>query len=203
MFYNPRSGDHGLRHDPFKAIVAPRPIGWISSVDAEGRPNLAPYSFFNAISSRPHIVMFASTGIKDSVKNIEATGEFVCNLAVWDLREQMNTTSAGFPHGQSEFEAAGLEAVPSKLVRPPRVAAAPAALECRFLKSDRIATLDGEWSGTVVVYGEVVGIHIDESVIVDGRFDVAAAKTIARCGYMDYAIADHIFELKRPAGASD
>lgn len=203
MFYIPREGDHGLRHDPFKAIVAPRPIGWISSIDPEGRPNLAPYSFFNAISSRPHIVMFASTGIKDSVTNIEATGEFVCNLAVWNLREPMNASSARFPYGQSEFEAAGLEAVPSKLVRPPRVAAAPAALECKYLKSDRIAALDGEWSGTVVVYGEVVGIHIDESVIVDGRFDIAAAKTIARCGYMDYAVADHIFELKRPAGASD
>ena len=200
MFYSPSAGDHGLAHDPFKAIVAPRPIGWISSVDAAGRPNLAPYSFFNAISARPHIVMFASTGRKDSVANIDATGEFVCNLATWDLREAVNATSATLPYGESEFAAAGLEIAPSRLVRPPRVKAALAALECRHLKSDDIADLTGKWSGTVVVYGEVVGIHIDESVIRGGRFDIAAARAIARCGYMDYASVDSVFQMRRPGG---
>ena len=200
MFYSPREGDHGLRHDPFKAIVAPRPIGWISSVDGDGRPNLAPYSFFNAISARPHIVMFASTGRKDSVRNISETGEFVCNLATWDLREAVNASSAVLPHGVSEFEATGLAMAPSRNVRPPRVAAALAALECRHLKSDDIAGLDGRWSGTVVVYGEVVGIHVDDSVIRDGRFDIAAARAIARCGYMDYSVVDSVFAMQRPPG---
>ena len=200
MFYEPGAGDHGLRFDPFKAIVAPRPIGWISSLDVEGRVNLAPYSFFNAISTRPHIVMFASTGRKHSVSNIEATGEFVCSLANWDLRDAMNATSAGLPAGTNEFEAAGLEPAPSRLVKPPRVARAAAALECRLLKSDAIAGLDGEPSGSIVVYGEVVGIHVDDRFIVGGLFDMAAARTIARCGYMDYAVVDSVFQLQRPPG---
>ena len=200
MFYEPRRGDHGLRFDPFKAIVAPRPIGWISSLDGEGRPNLAPYSFFNAISARPHIVMFASTGRKHSVSNIEATGEFVCSLATWDFREAVNATSAGIPAGRSEFDLAGLRTAPSRMVKPPRVADAAAALECRLLKSEAILALDGRPSGTIVVYGEVVGIHVDERFIVGGRFDIAAARTIARCGYMDYAVVDSVFQMQRPPG---
>src|SRR5688572_21119226 len=120
MFYVPAEGDHGLPHDPFKAIVAPRPIGWISSLDVEGRPNLAPYSFFNAIASNPHIIMFASTGRKHSLSNIEATGEFVCNLATWDFREAMNETSATLAEGDNEFDFAGLSPLPSRLVAPPR-----------------------------------------------------------------------------------
>lgn len=202
MFYAPRTGDHGLRFDPFKAIVAPRPIGWISSLDAQGRVNLAPYSFFNAISTRPHIVMFASVGRKHSVSNIEATGEFVCSLATWEFRDTMNATSAGLPAGESEFEAAGLAEAPSRLVKPPRVAGAAAALECRMLKSDAIDGLDGESSGAIVVYGEVVGIHVDDRYIVDGRFDMALARTIARCGYMDYAVVETVFQLGR-ASAGD
>jgi flavin reductase (DIM6/NTAB) family NADH-FMN oxidoreductase RutF len=201
MFYVPADGDHGLPHDPFKAIVAPRPIGWISSVDADGRPNLAPYSFFNAISAKPHIVMFSSTGRKDSLRNIEATGEFVCNLATWDLRDEMNLSSATLPSGESEFQFAGLTPVPSRLVRPPRVEGAAAAMECRLLKTDPIAGLDGKPSGSTVVYGEVVGIHVDERFIRDGQFDMAAARTIARCGYMDYAVVDSLFTMKRPAGS--
>ena len=200
MFHEPRLGDHGLRFDPFKAIVAPRPIGWISSLDPQGRPNLAPYSFFNAISQRPHLVMFASTGRKHSVANIEATGEFVCNLATWDLREAVNVSSAGLPAGDSEFEAAGLEGVPSRLVTPPRVAGAAAALECKLIKSEEIADLAGRPSGTYVVFGEVVGIHVDDRFIRNGRFDMAAARTIARCGYMDYAVVDALFQMQRPPG---
>ncbi len=200
MFYTPQLGDHGLRFDPFKAIVAPRPIGWISSLDAEGRPNLAPYSFFNAISSRPHIVMFGSDGRKHSIANIEATGEFVCSLATWELREAVNATSAPFPQGVSEFEAVGLEPAPSNLVKPPRVAKAPAALECRLIKTDAIPGLDGNPSGAIVAFGEVVGIHVDEAFIRDGRFDMTIARTIARCGYMDYAVVETLFQMQRPPG---
>jgi len=198
MHYTPAEKDHGLPHDPFKAIVAPRPIGWISSLDAEGRLNLAPYSFFNAISDHPHIVMFSSYGEKDSATNIEATGEFVCSLATWDLREAMNHTAAAYPHGVSEAEKAGLEMAQSRAVKPPRVAAAPTALECRLLKTDRIAGLDGAWSGNIVVYGEVVSIYVDDAFIRDGRFDLAAARPVARCGYLDYAVVTELFEMERP-----
>ncbi len=200
MFYVPADGDHGLPHDPFKAIVAPRPIGWISTIDAAGRVNLAPYSFFNAISSNPHIVMFSSTGRKHSVRNIEATGEFVCNLATWDFREQMNQTSATLAEGDNEFEFARLSTIPSRLVAPPRVEGTAASMECRLIKTDPIAGLDGKPSGSIVVYGEVVGIHIDENFIRDGVFDMAAARTIARCGYMDYAVVEELFRMPRPSG---
>ena len=120
MNYDAIKNKHGLRHDPFKAIVAPRPIGWISTLDAEGRANLAPYSFFNALGDNPHVVMFSSSGWKHSVANVEATGEFVCNLATWDLRELMNESSAPFPEGTSEFEATGLTPASSVAVKPPR-----------------------------------------------------------------------------------
>lgn len=202
MYYHPRERDHGLRFDPFKAIVAPRPIGWISSLDKEGRANLAPYSYFNAVSERPHIVMFSSAGRKDSVENIEATGEFVCSLTTWDLRQEVNLSSAVLPRGESEFESTGLKTAPSRLVKPPRVADAPAALECKLIKTDPLAGLDGEWSGSVIVYGEVVGIHIDDAFVRDGRFDMAKARTIARCGYMDYAVVESLFEMIRPGRES-
>jgi flavin reductase (DIM6/NTAB) family NADH-FMN oxidoreductase RutF len=200
LFYTPRLGDHGLRFDPFKAIVAPRPIGWISSLDAQGRVNLAPYSFFNAISTRPHIVMFGSEGRKHSIANIEATGEFVCSLATWELREAVNATSAPFAEGVSEFDAVGLEPAPSYVVKPPRVAKAVAALECRLIKTDAIPGLDGKPSGAIVAFGEVVGIHVDEACIRDGRFDMTAARSIARCGYMDYAVVESLFQMQRPPG---
>ena len=199
MFYDAIENKHGLPNDPFKAIVAPRPIGWISSLDAEGRVNLAPYSFFNAISARPHIVMFGSEGRKHSIANIEATREFVCSLATWELREAVNATSAPFAEGVSEFEAVGLEPAPSNLVKPPRVAKAVAALECRLIKTEPIAALDGR-PGPIVAFGEVVGIHIDEACIRDGRFDMTLARTIARCGYMDYAVVDSLFQMQRPPG---
>jgi flavin reductase (DIM6/NTAB) family NADH-FMN oxidoreductase RutF len=198
VFYETRSRDHGLAFDPFKAIVAPRPIGWISSLDAEGHANLAPYSFFNAISSRPDIVMFSSSGRKDSVSNIEATGEFVCNLATWELREAVNLSSATLPAGESEFAATGLRTATSRLVKPPRVADAPAALECKLLKSEELSDLEGRSAGHFVVFGEVVGVHIGDDFIRDGRFDMAKARTIARCGYMDYAAVESLFEMVRP-----
>lgn len=203
MHYTPAAGDHGLPFDPFKAIVAPRPIGWIASHDKSGRLNLAPYSFFNAVSTMPHIVMFSSEGIKDSVTNIEATGEFVCNLATFDLRLAMNETSAPLPHGDSEFDVAGLETAESLTVSVPRVAVAAAALECRLIKSDHINGLDGNWSGSVVVFGEVTSVYVADEAIRDGRFDMAGARTLARCGYRDYAVVDSLIEISRPAGTPE
>lgn len=199
MFYACDKRDRGLLpHDPFKAIVAPRPIGWISSISAKGEVNLAPYSFFNGVSSRPPMVMFASESRKDSVRNIEETGEFVCNLATWDLRDAMNATSAPLPPGVNEMERAGLAAAPSVLVKPPRVAAAPCALECKLVRIVPLEThkhqpLDGH-----VVFGEVVGVHVDDRYVVNGVLDTAALKPIARCGYDQYAVVEALFSMTRP-----
>lgn len=199
-FYEPRQG-HRLPHDPFKAIVAPRPVGWITTIDREGRVNLAPYSFFNAFHSKPPVVGFCSEGRKDSVTNAEATGEFVCNLATRPLAEAMNATSASLPSGQSEMEAAAIEAAPSRIVKPPRVAATPAALECKVTQIVRLEGLDGTLFDAWLVLGEVVGVHIDPAYLVDGRFDTAAARPIARCGYQgDYAEVTGLFEMLRPRG---
>jgi flavin reductase (DIM6/NTAB) family NADH-FMN oxidoreductase RutF len=197
-FYDPREG-HGLPHDPFKAIIAPRPIGWISTVDVGGRVNLAPYSFFNGFSSAPPIVGFSSEGRKDSLRNAEATGEFVCNLATHDLAQAMNRTSAPVAAGVDEMELAGLERAPSRHVRPPRVARSPAALECRVLQIVRLSDLGGRALDNYLVLGQVVGVHLDRAYIKDGRFDTAAARPIARCGYRgDYATVEAVFEMIRP-----
>ena len=197
-FYEPHLG-HGLPHDPFKAIVAPRPIGWISTVDGQGRVNLAPYSFFNAFNSNPPIVGFASEGRKDSLRNVEATGEFVCNLATRPLAEVMNRCSTPLPHGESEMDLAGIAPAPSRLVRPPRVADTPAALECRLLQVIQLHDLDGEALDTHLVLGQVVGVHIDRAYLVDGVFDLRAARPIGRCGYRgDYAEMGEMFEMFRP-----
>jgi len=200
MFYDTASNAHGLPHDPFKAIIAPRPIGWISSVDSNGAVNLAPYSFFNAFSSRPPIVGFASEGRKDSVAFIEETREFVCNLVTYDLRDAMNATSAPLPRGSSEFVHAGLEEAPSRLVKAPRVKASPVALECRLIQIIELTDSDGQAVNSFLVLGHVVGLHIDEAFIRDGRFDLVAAGTIARCGYSDYTKADDLFSITRPKG---
>jgi flavin reductase (DIM6/NTAB) family NADH-FMN oxidoreductase RutF len=199
MFYEPDKRDRRvLPHDPFKAIVAPRPIGWITSISLKGEVNLAPYSFFNGINSVPNLVMFASEGRKDSVSFIAETGEFVCNLATWDLREQMNATSAPLKRGVNEMERAGLEAAPSRLVKPPRVKASPCALECKLLKIVPIENLSGEAIDCHVVFGQVVGIHIEDRFIVDGRLDTAAMRPIARCGYDQYAVVRQVFSMTRP-----
>ncbi len=200
MFYDTKTNGHGLPHDPFKAIVAPRPIGWISSMGADGSVNLAPYSFFNAFSSRPPIVGFASEGPKDSVSFIAETREFVCNLVTFDLRDAMNATSAPLPRGTSEFVHAGLETAPSKMVKPPRVKASPVALECKLIEIKQLSDSDGNSVNSFLVLGHVVGIHIDEAFIKDGRFDILAAGTIARCGYTDYAVVDDVFSITRPQG---
>jgi len=198
MHYDPRVNDHGLPHDPFKTLVAPRPIGWISTLDAQGRPNLAPYSFFNAVCDHPHIVMFSSGGAKDSQTNAEATGEFVCNLATLSLRDAMNRTSAPLERGDSEFEFAGLEMAPALLVAPPRVKASPVAMECRLLQAVPLHGLDGRRGSYTMVLGEVVMIHIDESVLRDGIVDLELAQPIARCGYRDYAAVTELFQMCRP-----
>ncbi|MBI0434556.1 flavin reductase family protein [Roseomonas sp. KE0001] len=197
-FYDPRQG-HGLPHDPFKAILAPRPIGWISTVDAEGRVNLAPYSFFNGFHTNPPVVAFGSEGRKDSLRNVEATGEFVCNFASRALAGAMNETCAPLPPGENEMIRAGLEAAPSSQVAPPRVALAPAALECKLLQVLQLRDVEGRLLDGFMAIGQVVGVHIRREYLRDGRFDTAAAQPVARCGYRgDYAEVTHLFEMLRP-----
>ena len=195
MFYEVAAGDHGLPIDPFYACVVPRPIGWISTVSAEGVANLAPYSFYNAFASNPHYVAFGSSGRKHNLSNIEATKEFVVNLATYDLREAMNATSTR--RVGDEFEIAGLAKAPCRLVKPPRVAASPVALECRLFQIVALPDDHGNANDWLVI-GRVVGIHIDENFIRDGRLDTAAMKPIARLGYSEYATIDETWRMRRP-----
>ena len=206
MFYEPKKKNHGLPKNPFNSLVIPRPIGWISSVDEKGVQNLAPYSFFNAVSYSPPTVMFsggvgsASDGMKDSIRNIEATGEFVCNIATWDAREQMNKSSKNLPPEEDEISLSNLTAVSSSIVAAPRIKEAPVHLECRHLKSVDIPG----WTDADayrVIFGEVVGIHIIDDFITDeGLVDVAKMLVIGRLGYNDYVRVDgdSIFTMDRP-----
>jgi flavin reductase (DIM6/NTAB) family NADH-FMN oxidoreductase RutF len=203
VFYEPRSG-HGLPQNPFNGIVLPRPIGWISTLDEQGAVNLAPFSFFNAVAYVPPQVMFATTGPhaqdgahKDSMRNALATGEFVANLATWPLREAVNTTSTPAPHGVDELALAGLTPVPSRIVAPPRVAESPVHLECRVTTHVELPTPDPDDPNTVV-FGEVVGVHIADDVIVDGIVDVTRLDPIARLGYREYARVRDVFTMTRP-----
>ena len=197
-FYEPRLG-HGLPHDPFNAIVGPRPIGWISSQDREGRLNLAPYSFFNAFNYTPPLIGFSSNGAKDTLRNIEATGEFVWNLATRDLAEQMNLSSAPLPPGISEFERAGLATAPSTLIKVPRVAASPVAFECRRTQILRLQGADGTAVDSWLILGEVVGVHIDEALLINGIYDTAAARPVLRGGGAgDYFELGERFRMSRP-----
>lgn len=198
MFYETSANRHGLAHDPFKAIVSPRPIGWIGSLAKDGSHNLAPYSFFNAISDTPKLVMFSSSGHKDSVTNIGETGEFTANFVSRDLIDKMNMTSINAPRGESEFEIAGLTPVVGQLVAAPFVAEAYAALECKVTEMFQPKTLTGDLSENYMVIGQVVGIHIREEAIRDGRFDMAKVRPIGRMGYMDYCDAGDVFEMLRP-----
>jgi len=199
-YYEPRHG-HGLPHDPFNAIVGPRPIGWVSTQDAEGRRNLAPYSFFNAFNYTPPIVGFASIGWKDSVRNIEATGEFAWNLATRPLAEAMNASCAAVPPEVDEFELAGLEAAPSRLIAPPRVAASPVSFECRLTQLLQLQGADGAKVETWLVLGEVVAVHIARALLKDGIYDTAAARPILRGGgpadYFEIA-PEALFRMWRP-----
>jgi len=196
----------GLAFNPFKAIVAPRPIGWITTQDAHGAVNLAPFSFFNAVSSDPPMVFYGANGThdadggeKDSLRNVRETREFVCNLVTWDLRQQMNATATPAPHGISEMEVAGIAAVPSRLVKPPRVAASPAHLECKLHQLVELPADPSTGERNVMVIGTVVGVHLDDEFIVEGRFDTARARPVARLGYHDYAVVTEAFEMKRPS----
>jgi flavin reductase (DIM6/NTAB) family NADH-FMN oxidoreductase RutF len=197
-FYEPARG-HGLPHDPFKAIVAPRPIGWISTRSRAGQVNLAPYSFFNAFCSNPPIIGFSSESYKDSIRNAEETGEFVANLVSKQLAAAMNRTSAPVDPAVDEMQLAGLAAAPCRLVAAPRVADAPAALECRLLQVVRLRDLHGNELNTYLVLGQVVGVHIDPHYLRDGRFDLVAAQPVMRAGYRDdYVEVGAMFGMVRP-----
>jgi flavin reductase (DIM6/NTAB) family NADH-FMN oxidoreductase RutF len=205
MFYDTLENRHGLKHDPFKALMVPRPIGWISTRSADGVANLAPYSYFNAVGDRPHYLMFGSSGRKDSLSNIEATGQFTCNLVSYELREAMNMTSAPVAHGVDEFGIAGLTAAPGRLVKAPRVAESPAAFECRHHQTIPLPGAGRFEANAFLVIGLVVGIHIDERILKDGRVDVGAMRPVARLGYMDYAVVtpETMFSINRPDVAAD
>jgi len=197
MFYDARS-KAPLKHDPVKALVAPRPIGWISTLSGDGVANLAPYSFFNLIASGPSIVAFSSAGRKDSQTNAEQTGEFVCNIASFDQREAVNSSAATLPPEVDEFALTGLGTLPSELIKPPRVKGAPAHLECVYLQTVPLFSKDGVRNGFDLVLGEVVGVHIDDQFVKEGMVDTAAMRLIARLGYLDYSVTDSVFALKRP-----
>ncbi len=197
MFYT-ADEPHGLPFDPFKAIIAPRPIGWIGSCDTEGHINLAPYSFFNAVASRPNMIAFSSEGLKHSARNVRDTGEFTFSLATLPLAQKMNLSSANLEEGRNEFDFAGLTMAPSQLVKPPYVGESPAALECKVVNFIQLEDLEGRTMDKYLIIGQVVATHIGDEFIRDGRFDAVRAQTIARCGYNDYATVDEQWELVRP-----
>ena len=199
-FYEPSKG-HGLKHDPFNAIIAPRPIGWISSRDGKGHVNLAPYSFFNAFCYVPPIIGFSSTNWKDTVANMEQTREFVWNLTTMDLAKQMNATAAHVAPEVDEFKLAGLTAVPGKLVNVPRVGESPVAFECRVSDIVRLKSASGKQADAWLTLGEVVAVHIDKSLIKDGVYQTADAHPIVRAGRRgDYfeIRPEAMFEMVRP-----
>ena len=199
-FYEPRHG-HGLPHDPFNAIVGPRPIGWISSRSAAGALNLAPYSFFNAFNYTPPIVGFSSIGYKDSVRNIEETGEFAWNLTTRALAEAMNQSCASVPPEVNEFELAGLTPVPSRVIAVPRVRESPVSFECRRTQVLQLAGADGSKVDTWLVLGEVVAVHIAKAQLKDGIYDTAAAGHVLRGGGPgDYFSIgpEQLFRMRRP-----
>ena len=199
-FYEPRHG-HGLPHDPFNAIVGPRPIGWISSRGANGGVNLAPYSFFNAFNYTPPIVGFASIGTKDTLRNVQQTGEFVWNLVTQDLAQVMNQTCAAVPPEVNEFELAGLTPVASQLVNVPRVAESPVSFECRCTQIVQLQTASGEAVPTWLVLGEVVAVHIAKRLLKDGVYDTAHAGHVLRAGGpADYFTVgpEQLFHMHRP-----
>jgi flavin reductase (DIM6/NTAB) family NADH-FMN oxidoreductase RutF len=204
MYYETDRNDHGLRYNPVKACIVPRPIGWISTVSAAGVVNLAPFSFFNIVSNDPAYVLFSAgtherdKGKKDTVANVEATGEFVHNMATWAQRDAMNRTSLIVERGVDELAAAGLTPLPSRLVRPPRVAGSPVHFECRL---HDILKLPGRTPAEdySLVIGRVVAVHIDDAALTgDGRLDVLKVRPIARLGYRDYSSIDAIFEMEKP-----
>jgi flavin reductase (DIM6/NTAB) family NADH-FMN oxidoreductase RutF len=203
LYYETDRNDHGLRYNPLKACVVPRPIGWLTTIGAGGAVNLAPFSFFNVLSYDPPFVIF-SAGVheadgskKDTVVNVEATGEFVYNMATWAQKDQMNQTAFIVDRGVDEMASAGLEPLPSRLVRPPRVKGSPVHFECRL---HQIVTLPGRKPSSEhhVVIGRVVAVHIDdEALTADGRVDVLKIRPIARLGYKDYTSVDAVFQMEK------
>jgi flavin reductase (DIM6/NTAB) family NADH-FMN oxidoreductase RutF len=200
MFYDTAKNNHGLRYTPLKALVAPRPIGWISTLDMNGVANLAPFSFFNLVSDIPPCVIFSGGGPKDSWRNVQETGEFVCSLATWDLRWKMNASSAEVPSHIDEFTISGVTKAPSTYVKPPRVAESPVALECKYVST--MTTPRHEKTGKIhhIVLGQVVGVYIDDRFIKDGMVDTGAMMPIARMGYHDYAVvkSENVFTMGLP-----
>ncbi len=198
--------DLGFVHNPFLALVVPRPIGWISSVDKQGIVNLAPFSFFNAISSRPPMVFFGANGThlaaggeKDSLSNVRETGEFVANLVTWEQRQQMNDSSTPAPRDVDEMDAVGLEKLPSAIVKAPRVKGSPVHFECKLVKFVELPSDPKSGEQNTLTIGRVVGIHIDERLVANGMVDIRKARPIARLGYLDYTVVDEVFEIKRPS----
>lgn len=202
LFYEPKNG-HPLDHNPFNAIVTPRPIGWISTLSKEGVPNLAPYSFFNAVAYTPPQVMFSSTGnhafggLKDAVVDAQTTGEFVVNIATYQLRNQMNASSVPAPRSVDEFIFAGLSKRESRIVKCPGVLESPIHLECKYSQSVYIET-DNPTSPNTVIFGEVVGVHIDDEYLTNGRVDYLKLRPISRLGYLDFSEVDNFFSMDRP-----
>jgi flavin reductase (DIM6/NTAB) family NADH-FMN oxidoreductase RutF len=197
MFYDALRNDHGLAVDPFKAIVSPRPIAWISTQSPEGVNNLAPYSFFNAFAESPHYIAFGSGGRKHTLANIEASGEFAVNIATHDLREAMNASSANVAANIDEFELAGLTAAPCRLLKCARVSESPVTLECRHFQTLALPDDEGRVDDFLVV-GRVIGIHIDDRYISEGRVNTAAYRPIARLGYSEYATVEAAWRMRRP-----
>ncbi len=191
MFYRPADG-HGLPRNPFNAIVSPRPIGWISTRGPSG-DNLAPYSFFNAVAYTPPQIMFASTGLKDSVRNIRDTGVFAANIVGFAQFHEMSETSAALPQGTDEFLHAGVEKAECQTIACPRVALAPATLECRLVQEVTALGQDN-----IIIIGEVIGVHLRDDCLIDGRFDVTRYQPVARLGYMDYTVVRDLTTLPRP-----
>ena len=202
MYYETSTNDHGLRLNPLKACVLPRPIGWLTTISTTGVINLAPFSFFNLLSYDPPFVMFSAGkhesdgGTKDTVANIEATGEFVYNMATWAQKDQMNQSALIIDRRVDELTEAGLEALPSRLVRPPRVKGSPVHFECRL---HQIVRLPGRRPSSEhdLVIGRVIAVHIDDGVLTDGRVDVIKMRPIARLGYKDYISVDAVFQMEK------
>ncbi|MBV6634277.1 MAG: flavin reductase family protein [Mameliella sp.] len=198
MFHDPRHDSHGLAHGPWMALIAPRPIAWISTVSAEGLRNLAPYSAFNTVASKPPFVMFSSDGPKDTLANIEATGEFCVNIPGDELKEAMNATSGSYPPEVDEFAIAGVTPAPCTNIAAPRVAEAPISIECRLNQIVGLTPSTGAPCHNRVVFGEVVGIHIADRILRDGKIATDLLRPLARLGYRDYCTVTETFEMIRP-----
>ena len=201
MFFDTRLNNHKLPYNPFKSCVIPRPIGWISSISSQNIVNIGPYSYFNAVSDIPPVIMFASAwkedgSKKDSLRNIEETKEFVVNIATYDLHEEVNQTSASLPYNVSEAEQFNLKMIPSNLVKVPRIKLSPISLECKFI-STFVPEIDGKKVSSIVVFGHVIGINIDDNIITNGKIDTTKLKPLARLGYDEYTVVKELFKMNR------